>query len=115
MNNNYDQIASFGKDNVEALVKSSTAAVKGLEQLAKVYSALANQSVEQTSAAIKALAAAKSPAEFQSVYAAVAKQSFESFVAESKKIQELTSGVVTEAIAPINARVQALGSLFKAA
>jgi len=111
---NVDQLVSFGKDNVEALVKSSTLAVKGLEELSKIYSALANQSVEKTSAAVKALASTKTPAEFQSVYNDLAKNSFEQFLSETRKIQELTNSIVTDSVAPLNARVQALQGLYKA-
>jgi phasin family protein len=112
---NFDQLIAFGKDNVEALVKSSSLAVKGIEDLTKAYSTLANQSFEQTSAAVKALTAAKSPTEFQTIYSGLAKSGFESFFAETRKIQELANSVVTSSIAPINARVQALTGLFKAA
>jgi phasin family protein len=112
---NFDQIVAFGKDNVEALVKSSTVAVKGIEELAKVYSTLANQSIEQTSSAVKALSTAKSPTEFQSIYTDIAKTNFESFVSESRKIQELANSIVTSSFAPLNARVQALSGIFKSA
>jgi phasin family protein len=112
---NFDQIVSFGKDNVDALVKSSTVAVKGLEDLAKVYATLANQSIEQTSSAVKALSAAKTPAEFQSIYNGLVKTNFETFIAESRKLQELTSSIVTNSFAPLNDRVKALSGLFKAA
>jgi phasin family protein len=110
---NFDQIVAFGKDNVEALVKSGTLAVKGIEELTKVYSTLANQSIEQTSSAVKALSTAKSPTEFQSIYTDLAKSNIEAFVAESRKIQELANSIVTSSFAPLNARVQALSGVFK--
>jgi phasin family protein len=112
---NFDQIAAFGKDNVEALVKSGTLAVKGIEELTKVYSTLANQSIEQTTSAVKALSVAKNPVEFQGIYTSLAKSNLESFVSESRKMQELTSSLVTSSLAPLTARVQALSGLFKAA
>jgi len=110
---NVEQIAAFGKDNVEALVQSSTLAVKGLEELAKAYAALANNSVEKTSAAVKALATAKTPAEFQAVYGDLAKTNFENFVAEATKLQELANSIITNSFAPLNARVKALQDLVK--
>ena len=114
-NQNFDQVITFGKENVEAFVKSSTLAVKGLEELTKAYTTLANQSIEQTASAVKALTAAKNPTEFQTIYNNLAKNSMEAFVAESKKVQELAQGILTNSFAPINARVQALTGLFKAA
>ena len=89
--------------------------MKGFEELAKLYTELANLSVEQTSLAVKTLAAAKTPAEFQAAYSGFAKQNFETFVAEAKKVQELTAGVFSETIAPLNARAQSLTTMFKAA
>lgn len=112
---NIEQITSFGKENVDALVQSTTLAVKGLEELAKAYSSLANTSIEQTSTAIKALSTAKNPAEFTSIYNSVAKANFDVFVSDSRKIQELTSQIMTNSFAPLNARIQALSSLVKAA
>ncbi|MTJ82637.1 MAG: phasin family protein [Telmatospirillum sp.] len=112
---NFDQFVAFGKDNVEAFVKSGTLAVKGFEDLAKAYSVFASQSIEQTSAAVKALSAAKNPAEFQSIYNGLTKTGIETFIAESRKLQELANSVVTTSVAPLNARVQAFSTLFKAA
>ncbi|PKU26032.1 phasin family protein [Telmatospirillum siberiense] len=112
---NFDQIVAFSKENVEALVKSGSLAVKGLEELTKAYTTLANQSIEQTSSAVKALTSAKNPGEFQSIYGDLAKSNFEALFSESRKIQELANSVVTSSFAPLNARVQALSGIFKAA
>ena len=110
-----EQITAFGKENVEALVKSSTLAVKGFEELAKVYTTLASQSIETTTSAVKALSSVKNPAEFQSLYSSLAKEGFDSFVSESRKFQELATSIVTSSFAPLTARVQALSSLAKVA
>ena len=113
--NNVDQITAFGKDNVEALVKSGTLAVKGLEELAKAYTAIANQSIEQTTAAVKALTAVRHPGDLQTIYSDIAKQNIETFLAESRKLQELTSSIMTSSLAPLSARIEALSGLFKVA
>lgn len=111
----FDQIVAFGKDNTDAIVKSSSLAVKGFEELTKAYTSFANSSIEHTMSAVKALTAVKSPTEFQTVYSDIAKSSIESFVAEGRKIQELASNVVTSSVAPLNARMQAVAGSFKAA
>jgi phasin family protein len=111
----FDQIVAFGKENTDAIVKSSSLAVKGLEELIKAYTNLANHSIEQTTSAVKALTAVKSPTEFQTVFSDLAKTNLETLVAESRKIQELASSVVTSSSAPITARVQAVAGSFKAA
>jgi phasin family protein len=115
---NFDQIVSISKGNVEALVQSSTATVKGIEELAKFYATVANQAVEQTSAAIKALSVVKTPQDFQSVVTDLAKHSFETFVSETRKAQELASSILTGTLAPITDRAQSMVSfvnLLKAA
>ena len=114
-NQNFDQIVSFGKENVEAVIKSSTVAIKGMEELTKAYTVLANQSIEQTQSAVKALTSAKSPTEFQSIYSNLAKANMEAFVAEGRKLQELANSILTSSVAPISARVQAVSGLFKVA
>ena len=114
-NQSFDQIVAFGKENVDAFVKSSSLAVKGIEELTKAYTSLANQQIEQTVSAVKALSAVKSPTEFQTIYSNLAKSSMETLVAEGRKLQELTSSVVTSSAAPLNARIQAVASGFKAA
>jgi len=114
-NQSFDQIVAFGKENTDAFVKSSSLAVKGLEELTKAYTAFANSSIDQTMSAVKALTAVKSPTEFQTVYSNLAKTGLESLVAEGRKIQELASTVVTNSVAPINARIQAVAGSFKAA
>ena len=114
-NQSFDQIVAFGKENTDAIVKCSSLAVKGLEELTKAYTTFANQSIEQTVAAVKALSAVKSPTEFQSVYSNLAKSNLESLVAEGRKIQELANTIVTTSVAPLNARIQAVAGTFKAA
>lgn len=110
---NLKEITSFGKENVDALLQSSTLAVKGLEELARHYSKIANQSIEQTQAAVKSLTGAKDPNEFQAAYAALAKANFDNFVAESRKLQEMANDIMSKSFAPLNARIEALSSLFK--
>ena len=112
---NIENIVTFGKDNVDAFVQSGTVAVKGFEELAKTYAALANRSIEQTTSAVKALTGVKSPTEFQTVYSSLVKASLEAFVADGRKLQELTTTIVNSSVAPLNERAQALSSLFKAA
>jgi phasin family protein len=108
-----DQFVAFGKENVDAIVKSSSLAIKGIEDLTKAYTSIANQSIEQTVSAVKALTSVKSPTEFQTVYSTIAKTNLEYLVAEGRKIQELASSVVTSSAAPINARIQAVAGNFK--
>jgi len=112
---NFDQFTAFGKDTVEAYVKSGTIAVNGLKSLADTYQSLATQSVEQAKAAVTALSAVKTPAEMQNLTVSLTKSNIETAVAEGRKLQSQIEGIVTESIAPLKARFDVASSLFKAA
>jgi len=112
---NFEEIAAFGKANVDAFVKSGTVVVEGAKTLTNAYVALANQSVAQAQAAVKSLTAVKTPVEFQTVVTSLTKANFEAAQAEGAKLQGLVKTVVTDSLAPLTARIEAVSSLFKAA
>lgn len=111
----FDKFIALGKDNADALVKSSTAAAKGLEEIAKHSQAYVAQSVEKSDAAIKALFSVKTPAEFADLQSKLARESIEGAIAEGRKFAELSQSVFTAAFEPLNARIAAFQSLAKSA
>lgn len=111
----FEKFVALGKDNAEAVVKSSSLAVKGLEELAKASQAYLTQSAEKTDAAVKALLAVKSPAEYADLQGKLTRDSIETVIAESRKFAELSQSVFTAALEPLNARVAAFQSLVKSA
>ena len=113
--NTYNQFATLGKDNVEALVQSGSLAFQGFEALAKAYSAWADTALTQTNTGINKLLAVKSPAEVPALWAELARSNGATAVAETKKIQTLAADVATRSLAPLAARLQSLGNLGKAA
>lgn len=108
----YDDLASFNKQNVDAIVQSSTVVAKGAEEVSKTVAAFAQSSLEQGVAAGKALMGAKTLKDIIDLQAGFAKQSFDAFMAESSKLSELSVKVTNEALAPINARVNATVEKF---
>jgi phasin family protein len=109
----FDKFIALGKDNAEALVKSSTAAAKGFEEIAKHSQSYVTVSVEKADAAVKALFSVKTPAEFADLQSKLARESIESAIAEGRKFAELSQSVVTAALEPLNARIAAFQSLAK--
>lgn len=103
----YEDMATFGKENVDALVQSGTIVAKGAEEAGKQMAAFTQSSVEKGVAAGKAAFAVKSLRELLDLQNAYVKQSVDAFVAESAKMQELSAKVANEAFAPINARLNA--------
>lgn len=103
----YEELVAFGKDNVEAVVKSGAVAAKGFEDLAKAYAGFGLQSLEKAGSAAQALSVCKTPTEFMETQVKLARGAFEDYVAESRKLAELTAAVVNEAAEPLASRVRA--------
>ncbi len=113
--NKYEDLFSFGKENVEALVQSSTLAAKGFEELVKAYAAYTGQTIDKANATVKALATAKSPTEFVQLQAQLTKENTESLLAEPKKLAEIVNTIVTSSLEPIQARFKVAADLYKVA
>jgi len=103
----YEDILSFSKDNIDALVKSSTILARGLQDLSKSIVSLTQAQIDESVAASKALATAKTLKEVIDLSSSLAKTNFDKLVSESTKLQQLTTKLAEEASAPINSRVEA--------
>jgi len=103
----YEDILSFSKDNIDALVKSSSILARGLQDLSKSIVSLTQAQIDESVAASKALASAKTLKEVIDLSSSLAKTNFDKLVAESTKLQQLTTKLAEEATAPINSRVEA--------
>ncbi len=104
---NYDQMVGYGKDTVEAYVKSANAAGKGAETLHNELYTYSKQSVEESIAAAKALLGAKSVHEAFELQSGFAKTAFEAYVSEVTKLSELFVSTTKDAFEPLQGRVQA--------
>jgi len=101
----FDEIASFSKDNVEAVIASGNAVAKGVEMWnAEVVNA-GRKAVEDSVAAFKALSGAKNLREVFDIQNALFKDGFDNFVAEAGRFSELAMKTAGEAVEPVNARV----------
>lgn len=103
----FEDVVGFQKDNVEAIVASSTILTKGFEALSKEIAAFTQAQYEQSVATTKALFAVKSVKELVDLQTEFAKSSFDAIVAEATKVSEAGIKVANEAAEPITARVNA--------
>ena len=101
----YDEVASLGKDNVDACVQSSALAAKGFEALGTEMLAFTQAAMQTGFTTAQALAAAKSLRELMDLQSAYSRSSFDSLVAESARLTELSMAVTNEAMAPLQTRV----------
>lgn len=106
MINGFDGFVGMGKQNVDAFVKSSTLAAKGMEEMSKAFAGSATQSVEKAYAAVQGLAACKSPTEFMEMYTRLARENVETSITESRRFAEMATGLFNKAIEPMNAAIK---------
>ena len=103
----YEDLQATGKANVEALIASSTIAAKGAEDLGREVVAYGQSALDKSITTGKALLAAKTLQEVVELQNDFLKSSFDAMLAETSRLQELTTKVTNEALAPLNARVTA--------
>ncbi len=113
MSKGFEDVTQFGQDNVEAMVASSKVMAKAAEEMNAEVIAFSKKSYEDSMAAAKEIASARTVSEYFEKQTAFAKTSFETFVAEATKLNEMYSQAAKEAFAPINARFTAAAEMVK--
>jgi len=110
-----NEVNTYSKKNLEAVVASVTAATKGAEVLGAQAMAFSKKSIEDQVAAAKTLAGAKSVQEAVELQTAFVKSSMEAYMAELTKWGEIVSGSVKDSVKPLNERVTATVEKLQAA
>ena len=113
MSKGFEEVTQFGQENVEAMVASGKVMAKAAEEMNAEVIAFSKKSYEDSMAAAKEIASARSVSEFFEKQTAFAKTSFETFVAEATKLNEMYSQAAKEAFAPLNARFTAAAEIVK--
>ena len=108
----FDDVAAFGKDNIDAVVTAGNIATKGWQDLGAAWFAFAKGTVDNNVATMQAMMAVKSPRELVDIQSNYAKSAFDSLVAESSKLSEMGVKVTNDAMAPLSARVNATVDKF---
>ena len=110
-----NEVNSYSKKNLEAVVASVTAATKGAEALGAQVMAFSKKSMEDQVAAAKALAGAKSVQEAVELQTAWVKAAMEGYLAEASKMGEVVAASVKDSVKPLNERVTATVEKLQAA
>lgn len=110
-----EKISEYYKANYDALLESQAVLMKGFEAFSHQVVALAQASLESAAAAAKAAIAAQSVADLMALQADFSKASFEKLLTDSTKLGEMGVKLATEAMAPVNARVNETVSLVRKA
>lgn len=110
-----NEVNTYSKKNLEAVVASVTAATKGAEALGAQVMAFSKKSMEDQVAAAKALAGAKSVQEAVELQTAWVKAAIEGYMAEASKMGEVVAASVKDSVKPLNERVTATVEKLQAA
>lgn len=93
---------ALGQDQLDALIKSTAIFQKGLEEIVKVTTQIAQEAGESNASATKALFACKTLNELADAQTKLAQTSFDTFMSNATKLSELSVKVCTDSLAPIN-------------
>ena len=110
MVSNIDDLQQFGRDNMDAAVKSFGALSKSVQAIAVEMADYSKKVFEQGTAATEKLIGAKSLEKAIEVQSDYAKSSYESFVAEATKLGELYADLAKEAYKPFESHFGKVGA-----
>lgn len=110
-----EDAVAFHKENAEAVAASGKMVAEGVQSSAAYAAELGRKHFEEASAALKTMAAAKSPSEFFSLQSDYMKSSYEAFIAETSKSSEATMKFFGEVFQPISSRFAVAAEKVKAA
>ena len=102
-----NEFSAFQKDTVEAVIASATTASKSIEELNSSAIAFAKKSMEDSVAAAKTMAAAKSVQELIEIQADYTKSSLDAYLSEVNKSSDLISALMKDSFKPLNDRMVA--------
>jgi phasin family protein len=104
-NGSFEKLADAGRENMEALVASTSIAAHGLGAVNQAWFDFAKATLERNGAAAEAIFSARNAADAAELQTDWARNAFDNYVSESSKITEMAVKTANEAVAPIRARV----------
>ena len=110
-----EDIAEFGKGNVEALVESARIAAQGFETLGHDAAAFARARYDSTASVFQTLASVKSPTELVQIQAEFVRSSFDAVVKEASRSTEATLKLAGDVAKPLQNRLAVAADKFRTA
>ena len=96
----FENAQKFGKENVDATLKSFGAVSKGVQAIAVETADYAKKSFEQGTATLEKLVGAKTLEKAIEIQTDFVKSSYEGFVAQSTKVGEIAASTAKEVFKP---------------
>lgn len=108
-----EELGDIAKGNVEALVESGKIAAKGIETLGQDAAEYSRMTFEKATAAMKSIAAVKSPAEFFQLQSELLSSTFDAFAKETAKNSEAILKLAGDVAQPLSTRVSVVTEKVK--
>jgi hypothetical protein len=96
----FDSVQKFGKDAMDASVKTMESSTKGVQAIATQVADYSKTAFEQNSGMVEKLMGAKSIEKAVEIQSAYAKTAYEGFMAHATKLSELYTDLAKEAMKP---------------
>ena len=113
MTRSMEDVASFGRENMDAFVLASKRAAKAAEEMNAEIAAYTKRAYEDGLAAAKEMTSAKSVTELFEKQTSYAKTAMETFIAEATKLNEMFANASKECFEPLNERFTAASEMVK--
>ena len=113
MTKTMEDVAAFGQENMDAMVKTSSLAVKAAEEMNAEIVSYSKKTMEEGVAAAKELSTIKTVPELVEMQAELAKSSFDGFVKQTARFNEMYMAAAKEVFAPLNDRANAAADMVK--
>ncbi len=101
----YGDFSDMGQQNIDAMVKAGQIMAVGMESVSREWMSFAQASAEANAAAATKMFSAKTMQEAIDLQNAYARESFDKAVAETGKLTEMSVKLASDALAPIQSRV----------
>jgi len=92
---------ALNKEQLDAFMKSSNLLLKGTEDIMKTYMAMAQDSMQKSSEAMKTLLGCKTLNELTEAQNKLAQESFDGFMTGATKLSEMSVKVATDSFEPL--------------
>lgn len=95
----------MGRENVEAMIKSSTIFAKGFEDMMRTAMSFAQNTAEKQSKYVKEVLGSKTIHEYTEVQNKIAQANFDDFMSNTTRLTELGVKTLNESLEPLNSQI----------
>ena len=108
----YEDVVGYGKDSVDAVMKSNALFVKGVEDINQALFGLARASLDDSAAATKKILGCKTVTDVIDAQAELAQAGYAKAVEDGRRIADMSVKLAEEAAQPLTQQVSATVEKF---